>query len=66
MFKKTISGVLSVLLCASALTVAPSAYAAEADTESKVSASVADFDGENNITLKVWAPDRAVALVKSR
>ena len=66
MFKKTISGVLSVLLCASALTVAPSAYAAEADTESKVSASVADFDGENNITLKVWAPDRAVALVKKQ
>ena len=66
MFKKTICGALSVLLCASAVTAAPCAYAAEVGQENAAAASAADFNSENNISLKVWVPDSAVSLVKTQ
>ena len=66
MLKKIMSAALSALMCTSAFAAAPAVSAAEVTSQPAGALAESNFGNENNITLKVYANDKAVSLVKKQ
>lgn len=66
MLKKYLCAALSAVICLSAAAVVPSAQAAEVKPEPSGALAESSFGGEDNISLRVWASDKAVPLVRKQ